>query len=94
MSSFENDSTKLGCFTAVNDEIFFDGYTQRSIRGWTSSSSWTNNSDKIDSKNVNWRYLQPVEPVTIEYDGKIGNEEKINRAVKRAGLSKLQNNSR
>ena len=81
MSSFENDSTKLGCFTAVNDEIFFDGYTQRSIRGWTSSSSWTNNSDKIDSKNVNWRYLQPVEPVTIEYDGKIGNEEKINRAV-------------
>ncbi|MBU5316101.1 carboxypeptidase-like regulatory domain-containing protein [Clostridium bornimense] len=90
MSSFENDSAKLGCFTAVNDEIFFDGYTQRSIRGWTSSSSWTNNSDKIDSKNVNWRYLHPVEPVTIKYDGKIGEEERINRAVVKIMLDDIQ----
>ena len=90
MSIFENNSTKLGCFTAVNDEIFFDGYTQRSIRGWTSSSSWTSNSDQIDSKNVNWRYLQPVEPVTIKYDGKIGEEEKINRAVIKVMIDDIQ----
>ena len=90
MSVFEENTAKLGCFTAINDELFFDGYTQRSIRGWTSTSSWTNNSDKIDSKNVNWRYLHPVEPVTIKYDGKIGSEEKINRAVIKVMLDDIQ----
>lgn len=89
-SIFQNNL--IGPIKEDNGEIFYDGYTDRALRGIYANGN-VNNSKYIQN-GVNWAELQPVEPITFMYQDKIGtsngSQKKVTSATVQIMLNDIQ----
>ena len=90
-SLFKNNL--IGPLFTDNGEVFYDGYTDRAIRKKMQDGEQDNENNYIQN-GVNWSELQPAEPITFMYQGKIGDfngtSKKVNSATIQIMLNDIQ----